>query len=259
MTTTQRATCWSLTINNPTPGDDECLNLAMQKGWKVLGQLEKGETDGTPHYQIRLQTPQVRFSAVKKAFPRAHIEVAKNSAALGNYVTKEATRVAPLPVSSEQYPSLSTFWDYVYDYCVDNNYINWATLDMPVLGWWKEAPSNRMSILDEAAGHMITQGYFVESIAANPSTRAMWVRYQNHILTRCHLRKVAKTGQDPVQGDMTDRQTDTASVSGEEICPDENITNDSSVARSEQLGWDSDVGPATQVHLPSCEDCDDDQ
>jgi len=89
--TTIRSTCWSLTINNPTKDDVEQINLARQRGWKVEGQLEKG-LEGTQHYQLRLMTPQVRFSSVKKAFPRAHIEVARDPIALGKYVTKEATK-----------------------------------------------------------------------------------------------------------------------------------------------------------------------
>lgn len=35
--TTLRASCWSLTINNPTAADEEQINLARQRGWKVEG------------------------------------------------------------------------------------------------------------------------------------------------------------------------------------------------------------------------------
>lgn len=77
-----RARYWSLTINNPTPDDEERIALARQRGWRVEGQLEKGE-EGTPHYQLCLDCgAQQRFSAVKKAFPRAHIEAAKSAVAL---------------------------------------------------------------------------------------------------------------------------------------------------------------------------------
>jgi len=72
---TDRATVWSVTINNPTPSDEEGIALARQRGWQVEGQKEKG-SEGTEHYQLMVKTPQVRFSAVKKAFPRGHIEAA---------------------------------------------------------------------------------------------------------------------------------------------------------------------------------------
>lgn len=96
-----RATCWSLTINNPTKSDEEWIQQARQKGWQVEGQLEKGK-EGTEHYQLMVKTPQVRFSAVKKQFPRAHIEIARNPAALAQYVAKEETREADLPKASDK-------------------------------------------------------------------------------------------------------------------------------------------------------------
>lgn len=101
----ERATNWSVTINNPIKADEENINLARQKGWMVEGQLEKGD-NGTPHYQLIVKTPQMRFSALKKAFPRAHIEVAKNVKALETYVKKDETRIGQLPDASEFYPSL---------------------------------------------------------------------------------------------------------------------------------------------------------
>ena len=114
-----RATCWSITINNPTGADEENMALSRQKGWKVDGQLEVGK-DGTPHYQLIVRTPQVRFSAVKKAFPRAHIEVARNPTALEQYVHKDDTKAGELNKQSEMYPSLSKFWDLFYTWLHDN-------------------------------------------------------------------------------------------------------------------------------------------
>lgn len=100
-----RATCWSLTINNPTDGD---LKVELPAGWKVEGQIEQGE-NGTPHFQGMLKTPQVRFSAVKKIYPRAHIEPAKNRKALQAYVHKEETRVSEVETRTSSIPTL---WEY---------------------------------------------------------------------------------------------------------------------------------------------------
>lgn len=93
--TTQRATMWSITINNPTAEDREAIELARQKGWKIEGQFEKGE-EGTLHLQLAVRTPQLRFSTMKKHFPRAHIEIARNAAAFLQYVNKADTRVGLL-------------------------------------------------------------------------------------------------------------------------------------------------------------------
>ena len=83
-----KATVWSITINNPTEQEVRC----EVPGWKLEGQFEVGK-EGTRHFQGMLKTPQVRFAAIKRVFPRAHIEVARNKEALANYVKKEETRV----------------------------------------------------------------------------------------------------------------------------------------------------------------------
>jgi len=172
MQTTQRATCWSVTINNPTPADEEAINLARQKGWKVEGQLEKGD-GGTLHYQLAVKTPQVRFSAVKSQFPRAHIEVARNVAALTQYVVKEDTRQQSLQSSQEMYPSLSVYWELVTTY-IDAEY--------PYLTLNNEPYT--LAMLDKATGYLIAKGYHVESIAVNPQVRASWKRFAEFLAQR---------------------------------------------------------------------------
>lgn len=158
--------------------------MARQKGWKVEGQLEKGK-EGTLHYQLILKTPQVRFSAVKKQFPRAHIEVARNAAALANYVGKEDTRAGELPTSQDKYPSLSKFWDLIYENWNAKNWIDF-TEGVPC-GIWKEAPLNDpMALLDLACVDLIEEGYVVESLAVNPQTRSAWSKFWLAILTRSY-------------------------------------------------------------------------
>jgi len=191
-----RATCWSITINNPTPDDDECINLANQKGWKTVGQIEKGEKDGTLHYQMMLRTPQVRFSAVKKMFPRAHIEVARQPVALLNYVTKEETRVGDLSVLSDKYPSLSKYWTLVLgelndgtkdglDECeLDNDRVRFISPDRTTL--FKKKP---LHFLDEATRQLIRKGYHVEGIGANPNTRSQWNLFAEDLLLRSYHEK----------------------------------------------------------------------
>lgn len=146
---TDRGTCWSLTINNPT--DDDRQNLAMlPAGWTVKGQEEKGE-QGTLHLQLMLKTPQVRFSAVKKHFPRAHIEKARNEVALSNYVVKSETRVSELTVD-KKFLSLPQLWtkfaEYVQQRCDMQKRPLWA--DWNGDDW--------LSVFDKAGKEMITQG-----------------------------------------------------------------------------------------------------
>lgn len=173
-----RATCWSVTVNNPTPQDEENIALARQKGWKVDGQLEKGQ-QGTLHYQLMVRTPQVRFSAVKKAFPRAHIEIARNPSALATYVEKSDTAVAPLSSQSWRYPSISKYWELIWseieeDPALLNNVSKTGII-------YKDC---QVSTLITASAKLIRKGYFVEHLACNPLIIAQWKNFHYAIRDR---------------------------------------------------------------------------
>lgn len=196
-----RNTCWSVTINNPTQADEEGIALARQKGWKVEGQLESGE-EGTKHYQLMVRTPQVRFSAMKKQFPRAHIEPARNPSALSQYVAKEETRVATLATSQEKYPSKSKYWILVTDYLVERNAVDFSYVfntkhERPDSVWFKEAPrrwrQDPLIALDEATNEMIELGYYVESYAVNPQVRSEWRKFHAAIIIRSIVDKGRQT------------------------------------------------------------------
>jgi len=177
---TQRASCWSLTINNPTPDDEEALSLARQRGWRVDGQLEVG-AEGTRHYQLIVHTPQVRFSAVKKMFPRAHIEIARNPSALASYVKKDDTRVGELQNSNEKYPSQSRFFELVWDEILalpEEHHFRFGTKRFHGpgrphrLAYWK------------ACNSLVSSGYFIENMAVNPMTLSAWDAFHLALLDR---------------------------------------------------------------------------
>lgn len=182
--TTLRGTCWSVTINNPKDSDDECIALARQKsGWKVHGQKEKGES-GTEHYQLMVTTPQIRFSAVKKQFPRAHIELARDRVALANYVTKEDTKVADLPQSQDMYPSHSKLMSWYGEFFMQYGEENSGVEDREYL-----------KIFDLMCERKIREGYYVETYAVNPQIRSAIQKFGRSIAIRERLRR------------QTDRQT----------------------------------------------------
>lgn len=196
MPTDKRATAWSVVINNPTASDEEAINQARQRGWRVEGQLEKGE-NGTPHYQLMVKTPQVRFAAVKKMFPRAHIDEARNVAALEQYVQKDETRIGELPSQSEFYPSLAKFW-ILFTNWYDNE--KFPTGDAS----YNSAPYGdaALSLLDEFIADIITKGYHVETMGVNPQIRACVKNYLEAILIRSR-NEIAENIRR-----QTDRQTD---------------------------------------------------
>lgn len=212
MTTTIRSRDWSVTINNPTEEDLEHIALARQAGWQVLGQLERGE-NGTKHYQLLVKSPsQCRFSAVKKHFPRAHIEAARCAVALARYVTKEETRVGALPTTQDKYPSLSKYWELILDYYNDETKeaLDYNQLEEGVVAFYRDSTEalftkNPLSFLDKATASLIESGYHCESIAANPSTRAMWNKFAKSILLRSYNAKHSRSTE--TQQDANDDQT----------------------------------------------------
>jgi len=212
--TTQRATCWSITINNPTPQDEEYIALARQRGWTIDGQREKG-AQGTEHYQLLARTPQVRFSQVKKAFPRAHIEVARNVPALAAYVHKSDTRVSELPESSERFPSLSKLWELIYD-----------ELDV---GWNSDECSVRLgreplSTFDRICSQLIRKGYHVETMAVNPQIRSCFAKFALDLFYRVYVdRQTRQTAQqivvptihnDAISSEVSEEEEDDSSSEG---------------------------------------------
>lgn len=211
-----RATNWSVTINNPTPKDDEEIALARQKGWQVEGQKEVGES-GTPHYQLHVKTPQVRFSAIKKVFSRAHIEVARNVSALANYVQKEETREGQLPVSQDQYPSLSKLWKLMYQWMTESRGYELELVDISksearvpcrikfIKGDQRTIASAPLEIFDEFIKDMIVSGYHVETMGINPQIRGCWNNYWSALLAR-------EINEKQDVDNQTDRQTDKTEI-----------------------------------------------
>ncbi|ALE29585.1 replication associated protein [Lake Sarah-associated circular virus-4] len=171
---TQRATCWSITINNPT---DEETKVALPVGWKLTGQIEQGE-EGTVHYQGMLTTTQQRFGSIKVYFPRAHIEVARNKKALSEYVHKSDTRVAKV------------------DDNISNNIFQWQA---EVAKLWNDTDFTHMKYIydkepsedvalkyvDSLCGKLIREGAKgLEFVAVNPMWRSSWKRFYFSIITR---------------------------------------------------------------------------
>nr|WAE42882.1 MAG: replication associated protein [Cressdnaviricota sp.] len=198
-----RSTNWSITINNPTPDDEECISVARSKGWTVNGQKETG-SEGTPHYQLAVKTPQVRFTAVKKVFPRAHIEIARNIAALNAYVKKEETRTGELPTTSSQYPTISRMWELMFDMTWKESWYGEDSMDEYIEEYSKMSDKARLVWLDDKAADMIKRGYFIEHHIVNPQVRSSFSKFMPQLFERT-IRKLI-TSVD------TSRQTDTQEI-----------------------------------------------
>jgi len=203
---TDRATAWSVTINMKSVSQstaDECINSARSRGWKVEGQLEQGE-NGTKHYQLMVRTPQTRFSAMKKMFPTAHIEIARNTDALKEYVNKDDTRIGSLPKQNDKYPSVTKMWELFWDHIPLKDWftgtdadINQYASDLPV------GDKQRLQYLDETGAWLIRSGYYIEQHLVNPQVRSSFQKYAKELCIRT-LKKIVKESADR----QTDRQVE---------------------------------------------------
>lgn len=222
-----RGTTWSVTINNPIKADEDNIGLAKANGWKVVGQLEEGK-EGTKHYQLMVKTPQVRFSALKKAFPRAHIELARNAGALEQYVTKEDTRVGGLPVN-KSYVSLSDLWLLFYDYMYDKYDID-RYGELPIRLLDDVEGEHWLKIFDNFINQSVIDGYNVETMGVNPQIRGCVKRYGFAIYCR--------------SGDLrrqTDRQTQEINIPTLDLNANDDKSQTGSRSPSENhVRWEND-------------------
>lgn len=186
-----RGTAWSVTCNLKDikrATVDSHIDAARSLGWGVQGQLEQGK-EGTEHYQLLVRTPQVRFSAVKKVFPTAHIELARNVKALENYVDKDETckeKLKKVEMNFVTYPM------------VRNKFFEWL-LTEDLLAYTID-PDERLRIWDRFIGMSIAEGVDCDLIGINPQQRACISRYWDSYI-QANIRR------------QTDRQTDTEHVS----------------------------------------------
>lgn len=176
-----RATCWSLTINNPTESETK---VDLPAGWKLQGQFEAGE-NGTPHFQGMLTTPQVRFASVKKVFPRAHIEPARNRTALTNYVHKQETRVAQFDARQSDIPTIFEYQRTVARRWDESEYDRRVKIAIAKRNCNLDFDDIAMDYLDDLTREDIERGIRgIEFIAINPMWRSSWKKFWRSIIKR---------------------------------------------------------------------------
>jgi len=237
---TERGNTWSITINNPTEAD---LKPSFPNNkWVMQGQMEQG-AEGTLHYQGMLTTPQVRFSAVKKCLPRAHIEVAKNKVALSKYVAKEDSRVSTVENISNNIPTLFDYQHTIASQWDDDEFHEFVAqyddAQLIKIGGINEIALRYVDMLVEKD---IERGLFgIEYIAINPMWRSAWKRFWKAMVSR--ERSADK---------KTDRQTDN---SDENINLPVNIECPTSVqelqSENQSVSSESAVHIANEIHLDS--------
>ena len=181
---TDRSNCWSITIF-----DESYSTAKLPAGWEIKGQKEMCPKTNKEHYQGMLTTPQVRFTAVKKVFPLAHIEKARKPTALAQYVKKEDTRLCSIPDRKSQIPTL---WDYsekiahiwndesFTSYCSD--FEEHASLADKTK---TDIDDLALRYVDSLISDEIRNGSFgIEFIAINPMFRSAWKKFWRPMVAR---------------------------------------------------------------------------
>lgn len=186
---TDRGTCWSITINNPT--DEDLKPVFPNNKWLMQGQIEKGQ-EGTVHYQGMLTTPQVRFSQVKKVIPRAHIELAKNKSALQKYVSKEDTRIATIENISSDIPTLFDYQHQIASRWDDTEFSQFTQQHSDEFLAKHGMGEIALRYVDKLVEQDIEEGMNgIEYIAINPMWRSAWKKFYKSMVSR--ERKIKST------------------------------------------------------------------
>lgn len=250
MSNAQRATCWSLTINmgaTKMETVEEWIHSARARGWKITGQVEKAPTTGTLHYQLMLQTPQMRFAAIKRAFPTAHIEIARRKVALSQYVVKTDTRVAALPQQDEKYPTAAKFWELVFKQYEgveggwedDENTVCFSDLDRQ-----QALEANPLDFLDQVAANLIRSGYVIDHLITNPAIRSFWKKFYAEVLYRARETVRQTDTQNAILAThQTDAQGDSGREDGSES--EASCTTSSETGSEEPSDADSETDAST--------------
>lgn len=153
------------------------------------------------------------MSEVKKVFSGAHIEVARNVAAVKQYCQKEETRSGELPQASDKYPSQDKLFKL---------FGKWVTSLPPSKNRWLYTDDGyrRSNVrgdvwlveFDKCCEALIADGYRVESLAVNPAVRSCIKKFGNAIFERFVNERDAASEKCRAVDRQTDRQEEIISL-----------------------------------------------
>lgn len=177
-----RGTCWCVVINNPTDEDYKEINN-LPAGWSIDGQPETGK-EGTYHLQLMLKTPQQRWSAIKKHFKRARIELARNATALAKYVVKDDTRAGERIQIKSSIPTIFEYQTIIAKEWVEDEFqerLKRAIKSDKV----PDIDEVAMCYIDSLVSTDIRSGRRgAEWISINPMWRCSWKKFWRDIIIR---------------------------------------------------------------------------
>jgi len=197
-----RGTAWSITLNMKNISRERCeeqIDAAKQANWGVQGQIEEGK-EGTPHYQLLVKTPQVRFSAVRKVFPTAHIEKARNVKALEQYVHKEEGRLEAVKTIERKFVQFPEVRKKFFQWVIEEEHEHVSDYDRKLALW------------DEFISLSIRERIECDVIGVNPQYRSIIQKYWS-----ANVDVAIEDRQRYIDTRQTDRQTAEINVAEDDI------------------------------------------
>jgi len=173
---TDRASNWSLTVFDP----GEFTALTTKESWPHWVRVVKLQEEECPetkrrHWQVALFTQWIRFSAIKKWLPTAHIEIARNKQALLKYVEKDDTAIAGTRQnleSEKQYMALHQQLQRMAQLAIDN-LEDYQAARLALIEEKDKTPDRGMYWW--IARLMIKAEPELASVLANPALEKMWI------------------------------------------------------------------------------------
>lgn len=209
-----RGTAWSVTLNMKNVSRERCegmIEQAKNSNWGVRGQIEEGK-EGTPHYQLLIRTPQVRFSAVKRVFPTAHIEKARNVKALESYVHKEEGRLEVMKTIERKFVQFPEVRKKFFQWVIEEGHEQVSDYD------------RKLSLWDEFISLSIRERIECDVIGVNPQYRSIIQKYWAANVDVAQEDKVSRNSHmyselpdTSIDDRQTDRQTANILVSDDSI------------------------------------------
>jgi len=204
-------TCYSVVINNPTDTDRLQIDAARALGWRVVGQLEEGES-GTPHYQLAITAP-VDWKHMKSHFKRANIQEAEDPEALEKYCTKKKTRVVNFTTPKAEKPkkesnySSADFYNDVFQEIYEQH-------EDAADGLIQHDDS--LKVFDAAVSQLVVEnGYAIAIRATRPDVRSAYRKYRYAMWSVFHAENIAVENIQDADDDTTIEQ-DAGGPLGEE-------------------------------------------
>lgn len=114
-----RDRAWCFTINNPTPDDDPQTVLGDVQGVEyAIWALEQGSEEETIHWQgyVRFKQPK-RLAAMKKLFPRAHLETANGTDEDNETYCSKAPLEGPFVIGKPRRQGSRNDWLQIKELC----------------------------------------------------------------------------------------------------------------------------------------------